>query len=72
MTSLAFGMLRDEPTLAIGVADGTVRLWSGSVRETVAEIQLHTAPRDMVIHPDGYLCIATAMGVVALQFGDES
>lgn len=45
----------------------------GSIRETIAEIQLHTAPQDMVIHhPDGYLCVATAMGVVALRFGDGS
>jgi WD40 repeat protein len=70
VSALTFGTLRDEPTLAIGAADGTVRLWSGSTRETIAEIQLHTAPRDMVIHPDGYLCVATAMGVVALRFGD--
>jgi WD40 repeat protein len=72
LTALTFGTLRDEPTLAIGAADGTIWLWSGSTRETIAEIQLHTAPRDIVIHPDGYLCVATAMGVVALRFGDAS
>jgi WD40 repeat protein len=72
VAALTFGTLQNGPALAIGAADGTVRLWSGSSQETIAEIQLHTAPQDMVIHPDGYLCVATAMGVVALRFEDGS
>ncbi|WP_410659464.1 hypothetical protein [Amycolatopsis sp. lyj-112] len=70
VTALAFGTVQNKPILAISAANGTIRLWNGFSRETVAEIQLHTAPNDLAIHSDGYLCVATAMGVVALRFGD--
>jgi WD40 repeat protein len=70
VTALAFGTVRNKPILAISAANGTILLWNGSTRETLAEIQLHTAPNDLAIHSDGYLCVATAMGVVALRFGD--
>jgi WD40 repeat protein len=71
VTTLAWGQLRDNPVLAIGAADGTVRIWCGATQQTIAEVRLHTAPQDMVIHPDGYLCIGTGMGVVALRFGAD-
>lgn len=69
VTTLAYGKLLGDPVLAIGAADGTVRIWYGVTKQTIAEAQLHTAPQAMMIHPDGYLCIGTKMGVVALQFG---
>jgi WD40 repeat protein len=71
VTTLAYGDLQDTSALAIGAADGTVRIWCGATQQTIAEVQLHTTPHDMVIHPDGYLCIGTEMGVVALRFGAD-
>jgi len=71
VTTLTYGELGDNPVLAVGAADGTVRIWCGATQQTIAEVQLHTAPQDMVIHPDGYLCIGTGMGVVALRFGAD-
>lgn len=71
VTTLTYGELGDNSVLAVGAADGTVRIWCGATQQTIAEVQLHTAPQDMVIHPDGYLCIGTGMGVVALRFGAD-
>jgi len=71
VTTLTYGEIRDNPALAIGAADGTVRIWCGATQQTIAEVQLHAAPQDMVIHPDGYLCIGTKMGVVMLRIGAD-
>ncbi|MGB6161953.1 MAG: caspase family protein [Pseudonocardiaceae bacterium] len=71
VTTLTYGELRGNPALAIGAADGTVRIWCGATQQTIVEVQLHATPQDMVIHPDGYLCIGTKMGVVTLRIGAD-
>jgi len=64
---LTSGQLYDQPVLIIGGGDGTVRIWCQKTAKIVAQAQLNTTPQDIIVHPPADICIATAMGVVALQ-----
>lgn len=59
--------LYNKPVLIIGGGDGTLRVCCGDTGMVAFEAQLNTTPQDVVVHPPGDLCVATAMGVVALR-----
>ncbi|WP_165960959.1 caspase family protein [Actinocrispum wychmicini] len=67
VSCLASGRLYDHPVLIIGGGDGTIRVWCQASERVVAQAQLNTTPQDVVVHPPADICVATAMGVVALH-----
>jgi len=68
---LAAGKMYGRQVLAAG-GNGVIRLWSPSEERTVAEMHIETTPQDLLLTSDGYVCIATVMGVVALHVPDWS
>jgi len=67
ISCLTAGQLYGQPVLLIGGGDGSVRVWCRTTSRVVAEAQLNTTPRDIVVHPPEDVCVATSMGVVALH-----
>jgi WD40 repeat protein len=70
VTVLECGEVRGNPVLVIGGSNGLVRVWCLATEQVVAQAQLTVAPEDVVLRPDGDMCIATAMGIVTLNISD--
>jgi hypothetical protein len=66
---LTAGEMHRRQVLVAG-GDRTIRLWSVTGNRQVAEIQIGMTPQDVQLTPDGYLCIATVMGIAALHVPD--
>jgi WD40 repeat protein len=64
------GEVHGRPVLAIGGDSGTVLLWCRETEQVLVDLQLATNPQDLLLTPEGYLCVATAMGVVALHVAE--
>ncbi|MBP2330008.1 WD40 repeat protein [Kibdelosporangium banguiense] len=67
---LSGGELHGHPVLAIGSGDGTIRLWCQTTNHIIAQLELNTTPHDVVMFPDGDVCVATGMGVLTLNIQD--
>src|SRR5262249_37002373 len=66
---LTAGEMHGRQVLVAG-SDRTIRLWSVTGNRQVAEIQIGMTPQDVQLTPDGYLCIATVMGIAVLHVPD--
>jgi WD40 repeat protein len=70
VSCMASGRLYERPVMVIGGGDGTIRIWCHTSAKIVAEAQLNTTPQDVLVHPPGDICIATAMGIVSLHISN--
>jgi WD40 repeat protein len=70
VSSLTTGFMYGFPVLAMAGDSGVVRLWCRQTEQIVAEARLGTDVQGLLLTPDGDVCVATAMGVLALHVSD--
>jgi WD40 repeat protein len=70
VTAIIVGDVYGRAVAVIGDIGGTVRLWDLACGKLFAQLELGADVSDLALGPDGALCVATSMGVVAFRLRD--
>ncbi|MFI7121837.1 caspase family protein [Amycolatopsis sp. NPDC049868] len=70
VSCLAATEMHGHSVLVVGGGDGTLRVWCQAGEQTVANVQLNVTPTDIVVLPEGDICVSTSMGIVAMHLSD--
>lgn len=67
INAVTLGDMHGRAVAVIGDDSGTVRLWDLAAGKRLAQLDLGADITDLALGPDGALCVATSMGVVAFK-----
>jgi WD40 repeat protein len=70
VSCLAATEMHGHSVLVVGGGDGTLRVWCHAREQAVANVQLNVTPTDVVVLPEGEICVSTSMGIVAMHLRD--